>query len=444
MTKHQAFLNKSINQILLLDGATGTNLQAAGMPVGVSPERWILENPEILAKLQEDFYEAGSSIVYAFTFGANRIKLAGLGDVSEPGQVELINSRLADISCRVRDKMRRKYPGRTFYVAGDLAPSGAFLLPAGDLDFDELVEIYREQVRGLLASGVDLFVAETMMDLAQTRAAVIAVREETDLPVLASVTVDDSGRTLSGNNFEVCLLSLAATGAQAVGLNCSSGPLNMADSMNVSVIPANCMLLAKPNAGVPKLNEAGETVFDLAPDDFAKQMMEFVNHGAALIGGCCGTTPLHISALSSELMKHCDAKDDAMSRLIPVGNILTNDQLELSIIASQRKTCALTNWREWPVLKCVDVNLLAEDILDILEDEPEAVQIKLEFSEMPELSDFKEAINELQLTCSIPVIFKTDDHMIQSWLSRYYNGLTAVITDNPAPDLAVYYLAEDI
>lgn len=433
------FHSRYSNQVVLLDGATGTNLQAAGMPAGVSPEKWILDHPEVLERLQEDFYEAGSTIVYAFTFGANRIKLESHGFVSGSEQVEAVNTSLAKISCGVRDKMKLKYPERDFYVAGDLAPTGSFLMPAGDLDFDDLVEIYREQVRGLMAAGVDLFVAETMMDLAQTRAAVLAVREETDMPVFASVTVDDNGRTLSGNSFEVCLLSLAADGAQAVGMNCSSGPLTMADNLRFAAIPSGCLLLAKPNAGVPRLNEDGKTVFDLSPSNFAAQMMSFIKIGVSIIGGCCGTTPEHISALSDAAASTA-VNTTELSFLAPIGSVLKDDELESSIIASQRSTCKLTNWRDWPVLECTDISTLTEDILDIIEDEPEAIQIKLDLLNMPDRNDFKEAMAELQLTCSRPLVFSSDDSVLQSWIVRYYHGLTAIISDQISTDLSAYRL----
>ena len=434
----QAFLNKFRDQILLLDGATGTNLQAAGMPTGVSPEQWILDNPEVLEKLQENFYEAGSTIVYAFTFGANRTKLLSHGHMADTKQVEAINKSLAKISCSVRDKMRAKYPERDFYVAGDLAPTGSFLQPAGELDFDELVDIYREQVRGMLEAGVDLFVAETMMDLAQTRAAVIAVSEETDLPVLASVTVDDNGRTLSGNSFEVCLLSLAAIGAQAVGMNCSSGPLNMVENMKFEYIPSDCLLLAKPNAGVPRLNKDGNTVFDLTPQDFASQMISFTELGVSLIGGCCGNTPEHISALS-------EAADITLGSIsirksAPLGTILADEQLAQAVIASERSTSNLTCWGNSPLLECVDISTLAEDILDVMEDDPNSIAIKFSLKTTPERDEFKVAMAELQLTCGRPLIFITDDSVLQKWIGRYYHGLTAIITERLSPEIPVYHL----
>lgn len=438
MNKKQ-FLNEYRDSLLLLDGATGTNLQSAGMPAGVSPEQWILNNPEVLQKLQESFYESGSSIVYAFTFGANRVKLEGHGTISSSDQAEEINRLLTEISCKVRDIMRIKYPERDFLVAGDLAPTGRFLSPAGDLDFDELVGIYREQVRGQLSAGVDLFVAETMMDLAQTRAAVIAVREESDLPVIASVTVDDNGKTLSGNSFEVCLLSLAAAGAQAVGMNCSSGPLLMAENMKFQTIPSNCMLLAKPNAGVPRLNEAGQTVFDLTPDDFANQMISFINKGVSIIGGCCGTTPEHIAALSIAASGHSPKKEDS-SNLPPLGSLLTEDDVNNAVIASQRQTCSLRNWCEWPILNFTDTSEIPEELFDILDDEPGAVQIYFNSHVLPDQDDFQKMMAELQLSCNLPLIFRTDNLDLQKWLVRYFQGVTAIISSQIVPDLAAYYL----
>lgn len=434
------FLNKYNDQLILLDGATGTNLQAAGMPVGISPEQWILQHPHILSKLQEDFYEAGSSIVYAFTFGANRIKLDSHGIACNTSDVEEINRKLTLISCNVRDKMRIKYPDREFLVAGDLAPTGSFLSPAGELDFDDLINIYREQVRGQLAAGVDLFVAETMMDLAQARAAVIAVREESDLPVIASVTVDEHGRTLSGNSFEVCLLGLAAAGAQAVGMNCSSGPLQMIDNMSFQAIPADCLLMAKPNAGVPRLNENGLTVFDLSPDNFAKQMMGFIELGVSLIGGCCGTTPSHIAALAQAIKKSKHTNMPNKKMLPPSGMISQQKDEANAFVTSQRQTLSLDNWRKWPVLVCNDLSNLNDELFELLEDEPEAIQIHFIISDLPDIEDFKTAMADLQLTCNLPIIFRCDLSEIQEWVIRYYHGLTAVITTNFISDLSAYQI----
>lgn len=274
--------------VVFLDGATGTNLQLAGMPVGVCPEQWILDNPQVMKKLQEDYVAAGTDILYAPTFTGNRIKLAEYG----------LEGRLAEINTKLVQLSKEAAGGRA-YVAGDITMTGRQLYPLGELQFEELVEIYKEQAGVLCEAGVDLFVIETMMSLQETRAAVLAVRETCDLPVMASLTFEADGRTLFGTDPETAVVVLQSLGADAVGLNCSTGPEEMAETVEKMYAYANIPVLAKPNAGLPEL-ENGKTVYRMTPAQFAAAGKKLVEAGAAILGGCCGTTPAHIKALARE------------------------------------------------------------------------------------------------------------------------------------------------
>lgn len=271
---------------VILDGATGTNLQKAGMPVGVCPEQWILDNPEVLVELQKSYVEAGTDILFAPTFTASRIKLEeyGLSDL-----LESMNRELVALS-------KRAAAGRA-YVAGDLTMTGKQLYPLGDLKFEELVEVYREQAKIICEAGADLFVVETMMSLQESRAAVIAIREVCDLPIMVSLTYNEDGRTLYGTDPATAVIVLQSLGADAVGLNCSTGPEAMIAPVVQMAEYATVPLLAKPNAGMPEL-ENGVTVYRTTPEEFAAVGVKLVEAGAAILGGCCGTTPEHIQALS--------------------------------------------------------------------------------------------------------------------------------------------------
>ncbi len=271
---------------LLLDGATGTNLQKAGMPVKVCPEQWILDHPEVMKQLQREYVEAGSRILYAPTFTGNRIKLAEYG---LENQLEKINTGLVRLS-------KEAAAGRAF-VAGDLTMTGRQLYPLGDLYFDQLVDVYKEQAKVLYEAGVDLFVVETMMSLQETRAAVIAIRETCDLPVMASLTFEVNGRTLFGTDPQTAVVVLRSLGVDAVGLNCSTGPQEMVEIVKTMYEYAGIPLLAKPNAGMPEL-ENGRTVYRTTPEEFAAAGKALVQAGASVIGGCCGTTPEYIRALA--------------------------------------------------------------------------------------------------------------------------------------------------
>lgn len=282
----QEFAELIKNGPVILDGATGTNLQNAGMPVGVCPEQWILENPDVMVKLQEDYVAAGTNILYAPTFTANRIKLEeyGLQD-----RLEEMNRELIAIS-------KRAAKGRAL-VAADMTMTGQQLYPIGDLMFEDLVDVYKEQARVMAEAGADLFVVETMMSLQECRAAVLAIKEVCDLPVMVSLTYNPDGRTLYGTEPATATVVLQGLGADAIGINCSTGPEDMIEPVRQMAQFATIPILAKPNAGLPEL-ENGKTVYRTDAAEFASWGKKLVEAGAAIIGGCCGTTPEHIRALS--------------------------------------------------------------------------------------------------------------------------------------------------
>ena len=282
----EAFRELVKNGPVLLDGATGTNLQKAGMPVGVCPNQWIQENSEVLIDLQKRYVEAGTDILFAPTFTASRIKLKeyGLED-----HLEEMNRKLVALS-------KEAAKGTNALVAGDLTMTGEQLYPLGDLMFEDLVDVYKEQAKIIAEAGADLFVVETMMSLQECRAAVLAIREVCDLPVMVSLTYNEDGRTLYGTDPVTAVVVMQSLGADAVGMNCSTGPEAMLEPIAKMAEYAAIPLLAKPNAGMPELID-GQTVFNVESEEFAEVGKKLVEEGAAIIGGCCGTTPEHIRAL---------------------------------------------------------------------------------------------------------------------------------------------------
>ncbi len=278
------------NRFLLLDGATGTNLQKAGMPTGVCPEQWILEHKEVILELQKNYVEAGTDILYAPTFSGNRIKLEeyGLAD-----RLEEINQNLVMLT--------KEAAGNNALVAGDITMTGKQLYPIGELYFEELVEIYKEQIRCMVKAGVDLLVAETIMSLQEARAAVLAAKEVCDLPIMVTMTFQEDGRTLYGTDPKTALIVLQSLGADAVGVNCSAGPDAMISIIEEMKKYAVVPLIAKPNAGLPKIDENGKNYFDMDADTFADFMETLAQAGAAILGGCCGTTPEYIKKIKEKI-----------------------------------------------------------------------------------------------------------------------------------------------
>ncbi|MBQ8506211.1 MAG: homocysteine S-methyltransferase family protein [Clostridia bacterium] len=274
------------NGPLILDGATGSNLRAAGMPVGVCTEAWVLENPEILMKLQRAYADAGSNIVYAPTFGGNRLNLASYGLADKLPEM---NRGLVAIS--------RRAVGDRALVAGDITTTGKPVDVEGGVSYSELIEIYREQAAALVDAGVDLFVIETMLGVTECSAAIEGVRAVSMLPIMCTLTLDAVGGAYFDGDAEQAVLQLPELGADAVGVNCGQGPELyegvIARMAEISSVP----LIAKPNAGMPVMQPDGSAVYSMSPGKFARGMQKLYKAGAKILGGCCGTTPEHIEML---------------------------------------------------------------------------------------------------------------------------------------------------
>ncbi|MCT4627764.1 homocysteine S-methyltransferase family protein [Halodesulfovibrio sp.] len=277
----------SSGEFIFFDGAMGTMLQARGLTAGVSPEVWCMSNPEVLQGVHCDYARAGATVLTTNTFGGTSFKLP------EGMDVVGFNREMAAAAKRAAVES-----GREVYVAGSVGPTGHFLRPLGDLEFSELVDAYKDQITGLVEGGIDLVICETHFDVAELRAAVVAVREVCDLPVGASMTFEN-GMSLTGSSPEVFVETMLNMGVDFVATNCSAGPEQMVSVVQEMLDYSTVPVLVMPNAGLPELDEDGSTVFRLDPESFATQTKVFAEMGARCLGGCCGTTPEHISALAA-------------------------------------------------------------------------------------------------------------------------------------------------
>ena len=276
MTRDE-FVTLAARGPVLLDGATGSNLMLRGRPRGVCAEQWALEHPDIVIALQTEYVQAGSQIIYAPTFGANRVSL-GMYDLA--GDLAAINRDLVALS--------RQAAGGRALVAGDMTTIGK---PA---DYAELIDLYTEQAQALLDADVDLFVIETMMGLEETQAALEAVRMLCELPVLCSLSFAADGQAFFGGG---AADAAEVLGADAVGVNCSVGPDQMEAMIRTMAAHAAIPILAKPNAGMPEIGDDGSVHYSMDADHFARAMGTLLQAGARVIGGCCGTTPAYIEKL---------------------------------------------------------------------------------------------------------------------------------------------------
>lgn len=316
MTREE-FITLSKDHILYLDGATGSNLVKAGMPSGVCPEQWILEHQDVMLQLQKDYVQAGTNILYAPTFTANRVKLAEYH--LEKNMTSMIRDLVA-----ISKKAAESTPGHPVYVAGDLTMTGEQLKPMGKMELETLIDIYKEQILCLVDAGADLLVVETMMSLAETRAALIAAKEVCDLPVIATLTFEADGRTLFGTDAKTAAIVLESLGASAIGANCSTGPAQMESIISEMVSHTRIPVIAKPNAGLPFLDENGTTCYNMEAEEFAEEMEVLVNAGATILGGCCGTTPEFIRQIHERF--GTDAKVAASRRPDGIRN-LTSERI---------------------------------------------------------------------------------------------------------------------
>ena len=263
---------------LLLDGAMGTQLQERGLAAGEIPELLCLTNPEEITAIHAAYVAAGSDVVTTNTFGANRGKLGGTAGVEEVFAAATACARAAGAR----------------YVAADIGPTGALLQPMGTLSFDEAYELFAEQVRAADAAGADLLVIETMADLAEAKAALLAAKENSDLPAFVTMTFDEDGRTFLGTTPEVAAVTLDALGADVVGVNCSLGPSDVAPLVERMLPWAGCPVMVQANAGLPHV-EDGRTLYSIGPDEYCEAVARMLDAGVTVIGGCCGTTPAFIA-----------------------------------------------------------------------------------------------------------------------------------------------------
>ena len=275
---------------LLLDGATGSNLMAAGMPRGVCTEIWVRDHKDVFLRLQKAYIEAGSQVIYAPTFGGNRISLSMHGLENE---IEALNKTLVSYSLEAADDK--------VLVAGDLTTTGKMMAPAGELSYEHAFEVYQEQLHYLAEAGVDLLAVETMISIEETLAALDAALSVCDLPVMCSMTIESDGSLFTGGNIFEAALALESAGASAVGINCSVGPEQLVAIIRTLYETVSIPVIAKPNAGMPVIDDLGQAVYNMTPQDFALHMKTLVDMGASIVGGCCGTTPEFIRRMTEIL-----------------------------------------------------------------------------------------------------------------------------------------------
>ncbi len=406
-------------KIVILDGATGTNLQKMGMPGDVCPEKWIIEHPETIQELQRRYVDAGCDMVYAPTFSANSIKLKEYGLES---QVEEINQRLVQLS--------REAVGEDILIAGDMTMTGQQLKPMGDLTFDELMDCYEEQAKAIAGAGVDVFVVETMMNLQETRAAVLAIQKVCEIPVMVTMTFDANGHTLYGTDGVTALITLQSLGIAAFGMNCSSGPEHMGPMLEAMAPYAQIPLIVKPNAGLPEYVD-GKTVFSMEPEAFARESAVLIRKGALMVGGCCGTTPEHIRCLA-QAAEQIKPEEEASDReKIKSNNTVTtqrktwflSEHLGEKIKTGEVQVNRMLNVQEnddwYQELRKGQWDAIYDIMEDIADDEPDLIQICVDGEGIDGCQVMAELFDELDMSIAPVAIASKDPETLESSLIHY-------------------------
>ena len=403
---------------LYCDGGTGSILQAKGLKGGELPERWNLTRPEIIAGVARDYYLAGSDIVNANTFGANRLHY--------PDPEEL--NRIIEAGVRlVREGMAEA--GRTDgFVALDIGPTGRLLKPMGDLPFEEAVGIFAEVVRVGAGAGADLILIETMSDSLEAKAAVLAAKENSRLPVFVTCAFDGNGKMLTGGTVAAMTAMLEGLRVDAIGLNCSLGPQQMLPIAKAFVEHASIPVICNPNAGLPR-SENGRTVYDLTAEEFARQMIPVAESGVRILGGCCGTTPDYIRRLieaTRDIPCPCSGPKtscviSSFSRTVAIGN-------EPVIIGERINPTGKKKLKE--ALRNADYDYILQQGIEQEEAGAHVLDVNAGLPEIDEPQVMEEIISRLQGICPLPLQIDTTSPDALERALRVYNGKPLVNSVN--------------
>ena len=408
-------------RIVFLDGATGTNLQKAGMPTGVCPEAWILEHPDTMMQLQKAYFEAGSDIVLSNTFGANAIKFHD----SKYGLKEIVT---AGIQNAKKAAERGVHDGRKTYVALDVGPTGKLLKPMGDLSFEDAYDAFKETMIYGEQAGADLIHIETMSDSYEVKAAVLAAKENTSLPVFATMIFDEKGKLLTGGDVPAVVTMLEGLRVDALGINCGMGPEQMLPILEDILKYASVPIIVKPNAGLPKQRD-GEVYYDVEPEQFAGYMAKIVEMGAHVIGGCCGTTPAHIQKMvetTREMsVKPATKKDITMVSSYGHAVILGGKPM---IIGERINPTGKKKFKQ--ALKDHDMDYILKEGITQQDKGAHILDVNVGLPDIDEPAMMKEVIMELQSVSSLPLQIDTVDITAMEAAMRIYNGKPMVNSVN--------------
>ena len=400
-------------ELLFFDGGMGTLLQAEGLQPGELPETWNIERKETIRKIHQSYFEAGSDIVLTNTFGANALKFHD----ENCSLKAIIDAAVENVRFGAKAGIR---DGRDYYVALDIGPTGKLLKPLGDLSFEDAYEAFKEVVQYGEKAGADLIHIETMSDTYEVKAAVLAAKENTNLPVFATMIFDDTGKLLTGGDVPSVVALLEGLRVDALGINCGMGPKQMLPILQQIAQYTSLPIIVKPNAGLPKQRD-GQTYYDVTPDVFAKQLQEIVKAGACVIGGCCGTTPKHIRAMISACKDLEMTKPTFKNHTIVSSYGKAVELGDMPVIIGERiNPTGKSKFKQ--ALKEHNLDYILKEGITQQDKGAHILDVNVGLPDIDEVVMMKEVVRELQSVTSLPLQIDTVDTEAMEQAMRIYNG----------------------
>lgn len=400
------WLDKLGNELLFLDGGMGTLLQKEGLMPGELPENWNMERPEVIQRIHRAYVEAGSQIVLTNTFGANAVKYHG-----QPYTLkQVVNAAVANA----------KSAGRDIIVALDVGPTGKLLAPMGDLSFEDAYEAFREVMIYGEQAGVNLIHIETMSDTYETKAAVLAAKENTNLPVFVTLIFDERGKLLTGGDVPAVVALLEGLRVDAIGMNCGMGPKQMLPILKELRNYTSLPIIVKPNAGLPKQKD-GETYYDITPEEFASALQEIVRQGACVIGGCCGTTPEHIRAMTKACRGMEILRPTFKSHTLVSSYGMAVEIGKCPVIIGERiNPTGKSKLKQ--ALRERDMDYILKEAITQQDKGAHLLDVNVGLPDIDEVSVMKSVVREIQSVANLPLQIDTVNEKALDAAMRIYNG----------------------
>ncbi len=393
--------------LLILDGGMGTLLQAAGLPSGELPERWNITHPDIVQRIHREYFEAGSNVVSTNTFGANLLKFPP-EELDDIVRAAVENARAA----------KAGLSGERF-IALDIGPSGKLLKPYGDLDFEDAVALFAHTVRLGVKYGVDLIFIETMNDSYETKAALLAAKENSALPVFVSNAYGSDGRLMTGASPAAMVAMLEGMGADAIGANCSLGPLQLTGVVEELLEYASVPVLLKPNAGLPEIKN-GKTIYDITPAQFGDAVASLVKGGVRICGGCCGTTPEYIKAICEHLPSKPILRNKKDRTLVSSYTHAVDFACAPILIGERINPTGKKRFKQ--ALRDADLDFILDEGLKQEAAGVHILDVNVGLPEIDEPKMIKDVVCSLQAVCDLPLQIDTSDPIAMEAALRRYNG----------------------